>query len=110
VLANRGTAPAHDLKLSSDEPTGWKISFSPPSIDELAPGQTQEVKASIKPSEKAIAGDYMVTLSASGEGATKASDFRITVETSTMWGIVGIVVIAAAVVALSLAVMRFGRR
>ena len=110
VLTNRGTAPARGLKLSSDEPSGWKITFAPESIEELAPGQTQPVKAMIKPSDKAIAGDYMVTLTAGGDGASKSSDFRVTVETSTMWGIVGVVVIAAAVVALSLAVMRFGRR
>ncbi len=110
VLANKGTAPAHDIKLSSSEPEGWKVSFAPESIDELAPGQTQQVKATLKPSAKAIAGDYMVTLSAVGDGASRNSDFRITVETSTIWGIVGLVVIAASVVVLSLAVMRFGRR
>lgn len=110
VVANKGTAPAHGLKLSSEEPTDWKVTFQPDSIDELPAGQTAPVKALVTPSAKAIAGDYMVTLTASGEGASKSSDFRITVETSTIWGIVGVVVIAASVVVLSLAVMRFGRR
>jgi uncharacterized membrane protein len=110
VVANKGTAPAHDLKFSADNPTDWKVTFEPESIDELAAGQTQEVKALVTPSAKAIAGDYMVTLTASGEGASRSSDFRITVETATIWGVVGIVVIAASVVVLSLAVMRFGRR
>jgi uncharacterized membrane protein len=64
----------------------------------------------LTPSSKAIAGDYMVTLSAVGDGTSRTSDFRVTVETSTIWGIVGLVVIAASVVVLSLAVMRFGRR
>ncbi|HEY1383531.1 MAG TPA: NEW3 domain-containing protein [Dongiaceae bacterium] len=110
VVANKGTAPAHGLKFSSDNPTDWKITFQPDGVDELAAGQTQEVKALVTPSAKAIAGDYMVTMTASGEGASKSSDFRFTVETSTIWGVVGILVIAAAVVVLSLAVMRFGRR
>jgi uncharacterized membrane protein len=110
VVANKGTAPAHGLKFSSDNPTDWKVTFQPDGIDELAAGQTQQVKALVTPSSKAIAGDYMVTLTASGEGASKSSDFRFTVETATIWGIVGIVVIAASVVVLSLAVMRFGRR
>jgi len=110
VLANKGTAPAHDVKLSSSEPEGWKVTFTPERVDELAPGQMQQVKATLKPSAKAIAGDYMVTLSAVGDGASRNSDFRVTVETSTVWGIVGLVVIAASVVVLSLAVMRFGRR
>jgi uncharacterized membrane protein len=110
MVANKGTAPARGLKFSSDEPTDWKVTFQPDAIDELPAGQSQEVKAMVTPSSKAIAGDYMVTLSASGDGARQSSDFRITVETSTVWGIVGLLVIAAAVVVLSLAVMRFGRR
>ncbi|HEX6119452.1 MAG TPA: NEW3 domain-containing protein [Dongiaceae bacterium] len=110
MVANKGSAPARGIKFSSDEPTDWKITFQPDAIDELPAGQSQEVKAMVTPSSKAIAGDYMVTLSARGDGASKSSDFRITVETSTLWGIVGLLVIAAAVVVLSLAVMRFGRR
>ena len=101
---------ASNIKFSGSPPSGWKVTFQPESISELAPKQKQEVTALLTPSSKAIAGDYMVTLTASGDGASRNSDFRVTVETSTMWGIVGLVVIAAAVVVLSLAVMRFGRR
>jgi len=110
VVENSGSAPAREIKFSASQPSGWKVTFQPESIGELAPNQKQEVTALLTPSSKAIAGDYMVTLSAVGDGTSKNSDFRVTVETSTMWGIVGLVVIAAAVVVLSLAVMRFGRR
>ena len=44
------------------------------------------------------------------DGAAKTADFRITVMTSTLWGIVGVGLIAVAVVVVGLAVMRFGRR
>ena len=110
VVENSGSAPARDIKFSASQPSGWKVTFQPESIGELAPNQKQEVTALLTPSSKAIAGDYMVTLSAVGDGASRNSDFRVTVETSTIWGIVGLVVIAASVVVLSLAVMRFGRR
>ncbi|HEX6118778.1 MAG TPA: NEW3 domain-containing protein [Dongiaceae bacterium] len=110
LVENKGTAPAQDIKFSSSQPNDWKITFKPESIDELPPNQRQEVTAMLTPSSKAIAGDYMVTLRANGDGATESSEFRVTVETSTVWGIVGLVVIAASVVVLSLAVMRFGRR
>ncbi len=110
VVENNGTAPAQDIKFSSSQPNDWKVTFRPESIDELPPNQRQEVTAMLTPSSKAIAGDYMVTLRANGDGASESSEFRVTVETSTMWGIVGLVVIAASVVVLSLAVMRFGRR
>ena len=110
VIENKGSAPARDIKFSSSEPGDWKVTFQPDSINELPPGQRQQVTALLTPSAKAIAGDYMVTLRANGDGASRSSDFRVTVETSTIWGIVGLLVIAAAVVVLSLAVMRFGRR
>lgn len=110
VVENKGTAPARDIKFSSSEPNDWKVTFQPDVIGELPPNQRQEVKALLTPSSKAIAGDYMVTLRANGDGASESSEFRVTVETSTIWGIVGLVVIAASVVVLSLAVMRFGRR
>ena len=110
VLNNSGTAPVHNLKLSASPPSGWKIAFEPKSLDLLMPNKTQTVKAEITPSDKAIAGDYMVTVNANGDGVSKSSDFRITVRTSTMWGIVGVLVIAAAMIVLVLAVVRFGRR
>ena len=110
IVENKGSAAARGIKFSSSQPNDWKVTFQPESIDELPPNQHQEVKAMLTPSAKAIAGDYMVTLRADGDGAAESSDFRITVETSTIWGIVGLVVIAASVVVLSLAVMRFGRR
>lgn len=110
VVENGGTAPATNIELSSSEPSGWKLAFSPKSIDALPPGERREVKALITPSPEAIAGDYMVTLRASGEGVSKSTDYRVTVRTSTVWGVVGVLVIAAALVVLVVAVIRFGRR
>ena len=53
----------------------------------------------------------MVTLRAQSENApSESAEFRVTVLTSTMWGMVGIGLIAVAVVVVGLAVMRFGRR
>jgi uncharacterized repeat protein (TIGR01451 family) len=110
VLTNTGTAPARNVKLTASTPSGWSVAFRPEAIDLLAPGANQTVKAEVKPAGKAIAGDYMVTMSANGEGASASSDFRTTVRTSTMWGIVGVLVIAAALIVLVLAVVRYGRR
>ncbi len=39
-----------------------------------------------------------------------SADFRITVATSTLWGIIGIVIIAIALLVAVGAVARFGRR
>jgi uncharacterized membrane protein len=65
----------------------------------------------IKPADKAIAGDYMVTITAKPEKeSSKSVDFRITVRTSTLWGVVGVALIAVAVGVVAIAVLRFGRR
>jgi uncharacterized membrane protein len=57
-----------------------------------------------------ITGDYQTTICASSAGGQSGSaNFRITVLTSTLWGAVGIGVIAVALLAV-FAVARFGRR
>lgn len=110
TVANTGSAPADTVELTSSEPSGWKIQFEPAKIEHLTPGGKREIKAMITPAAKALAGDYMVTLRANAGGASKSEDFRIAVLTSTLWGIVGVVVIASALVVVGLAVMRYGRR
>jgi uncharacterized membrane protein len=65
----------------------------------------------LTPSSKAIAGDYMTTFSANGTGsAASSADIRVTVSTSTMWGIIGVAIVAIALLIAVGAVARFGRR
>lgn len=109
-LKNRGTAPAQGVEVSAFPPQGWKVSFEPKRVNVVAPGETKDVRALLTPPARAIAGDYMITMRAHGDAASDSSQFRITVRTSTLWGLVGIAVIAAAVVVLALAVVRYGRR
>jgi uncharacterized membrane protein len=52
----------------------------------------------------------MVSVRANGDGISESVNYRITVVTSTMWGIVGLGVIAASLLVLLGAVGRFGRR
>jgi uncharacterized membrane protein len=111
ILQNTGSAPVRDVKLSASPPSGWTVTFSPEQVPEVPSGQQIEVTANVKPTDQAVAGDYMVTMTAQPQdGASKSADFRITVMTSTLWGIVGVGLIAIAVVVVGLAVMRFGRR
>ena len=110
ILRNTGSAPAHGVKLSSFEPNGWKVDFKPEKVDVVPPDEPIKVKALVTPSSKAIAGDYMVTLRSNADGVSSSEKFRVTVQTSTLWGIVGIGVIAAALVVMTLAVVRYGRR
>ena len=64
----------------------------------------------VTPPAQAIAGDYMITLRASSRGDTASANFRTTVTTSTVWGIVGVGIIGAALLIMVGAVARFGRR
>jgi len=110
VIANDGTAAADNIELSGSGQSGWKVEFDKKAIDRIAPGQTAEVNALITPTDKSLAGDYMTTVRASSRGETASTDFRVTVGTSAVWGMVGFGIIAAAIIVMFGAVARFGRR
>jgi uncharacterized membrane protein len=110
VITNTGTAPAEDIQLNGSAPSGWKISFDPKTVDRIAPNDNKEVQALITPTEKAIAGDYVTTVRASARGESASTNFRVTVTTSTMWGIAGVGIIGVALLVMVGAVARFGRR
>ncbi len=110
VVTNSGSAPADEVELSGNGPNGWKISFEPKTVASIAPGAFTEVQALITPIEKAIAGDYVTVLRASSRGESASSNFRITVTTSTLWGIAGVGIIGIALLIMVGAVARFGRR
>lgn len=110
VISNTGTAPAENVKLSGNAPSGWKVSFEPKSIERIAPNQHAQVQALITPPAKAIAGDYAAVLNASAHSETGSANFRVAVTTSTMWGIAGAGLIGAALLIMVGAVARFGRR
>jgi uncharacterized membrane protein len=110
VVRNSGTAPARALTFSASPPSGWKVTFDPKEVDTLPAGGEKKLSALVTPSGKAIAGDYMVNLTASGDGVSQTADYRVTVLTSTLWGVSGIVVIGAALLVLVGAVGKFGRR
>jgi uncharacterized membrane protein len=110
LITNSGTAPADQIELSGSGPNGWKITFEPKQIERIAPGQNQEVQALITPAAKAIAGDYVTSVRATSRGESASSNFRITVTTSTIWGVAGVGIIGVALLIMVGAVARFGRR
>jgi len=110
VVKNNGSAPARNVTLTSSPPSGWDVKFDPERIEEIPPKGQAEVTARLRPSPRAIAGDYMVTITASAGDVSNSADFRITVLTRTLWGIVGVALIAAALLVVGQAVSRYGRR
>jgi uncharacterized membrane protein len=110
VVSNTGTAPADNIQLSASAPDGWKITFDPKSVDRIPPNQHKEVQARITPPASAIAGDYVTTFTSATRGENGTANFRVTVATSTEWGIAGVGIIGAALLIMVGAVTRFGRR
>jgi len=110
LVTNTGTAPAENIALSASAPEGWKITFDPKTVDRIAPNQHKEVQARISPPANAIAGDYVTAFTSAARGQTGTANFRVTVATSTGWGIAGVGIIGAALLIMVGAVTRFGRR
>jgi uncharacterized membrane protein len=111
VVRNDGSEAARDIELSATAPEGWKTSFDPKTVQSLAAGATQNVKMAMTPSSRAIAGDYQMTVRAGATGGlSESANFRITVLTSTLWGAIGIAIIAVALLVVVFSVARFGRR
>jgi uncharacterized repeat protein (TIGR01451 family) len=110
VVTNTGSAPADDIEMSGSAPSGWKLEFNPKTIAKIEPGKDAEAQALVTPTEKSLAGDYQTTLRAASRGETASSQVRVTVVTSTVWGIAGVGIIAAALLIMVGAVVRFGRR
>jgi uncharacterized membrane protein len=109
-VMNEGSAPADNIELTGSGPSGWKVEFAPKVIDRIAPGERAEVQAQVTPSVKSLAGDYVTTIRAAAQGEQASGDFRFTVSASTLWGVTGAGILAAALVIMVGAVARYGRR
>jgi uncharacterized membrane protein len=110
-LANISTAPVDKINFSSTKPSGWTIEFNPKELESLAALDSKTVEVNIKPPPETIAGDYVISLQASSTQATAPKmDIRVTVETPTIWGWVGVAIIFVVIVGLIFVFMRFSRR
>jgi uncharacterized membrane protein len=110
LIINDGTSPLSAVQLSGSGPSEWVIDFEPAMIEQIAPGESASAVAHITPSGNAIAGDYAIAITADTEAASELLDIRVTVETAPIWGLVGILLIAAALGGLAWIFRRYGRR
>ncbi|HET6770517.1 MAG TPA: NEW3 domain-containing protein [Actinomycetota bacterium] len=110
LVVNDGTAPLVGVELAATPPTDWNVEFTPPVIQQIAPGASAQAVASITPAGNAVAGDYVVTIDARIPETTSQMELRTTVKTSGFWGFVGILLIAGALVGLAWVFRRYGRR
>jgi len=109
-VLNNGSASIDDIVFSSNKPSGWTIEFSPKEIGSVAAQDSQTVEVNIKPPAKTIAGDYQISLTAKGKQISDDMDIRVSVETPTIWGWVGVAIIVVVIAGLIYIFMRFSRR
>lgn len=109
-ILNNGNVDLTNLNLTSSAPTDWEVRFDESTIELLEAGATKELTAYIKPSSDAITGDYLTSITVSNDETTSTAEFRISVKTQTLWGIVAVVIIAALLVGLGLLIKKYGRR
>ena len=108
-LTNSGTADIPGVAMTASAPSGWVVKFDPTPVDVPA-GQTVQVVAHVTPSSDAITGDYVATMTGTSSLATAKTDIRVTIQTSALWGAIGIGLIAIILIGLWLVFRRFGRR
>jgi uncharacterized membrane protein len=111
-LVNTGTSALEGVSLSATNPSGWSVAFEPAEVPSVpAGGEPVQMTAVITPSGDAIAGDYNVTITATSDSAGTAElDLRVTVETSLLWGLIGVLIIIAVLAGLWWVFQRYGRR
>jgi len=110
ILENKSSKSVENISLSSTEPEGWQVSFDKEKIESIEAGEKIEIDVTINPPEKTIAGDYMMTFNASSENSNDSIELRVTVETPTIWGIVGIGIIVVVIIGVAVIFARLGRR
>jgi|HigsolmetaAR203D_1030402.scaffolds.fasta_scaffold00015_88 uncharacterized membrane protein len=110
VVKNTGTVDLRNINLSSTKPTNWDVTFEPAVIESLGPGETANVQAVIKADKGSIAGDYVAGITARTSETSHNITLRITVETSMLWGWIGILIILVVIGGVYYLIRKYGRR
>lgn len=110
TLENLGSDSIENISLTASKPSGWKVKFDEDKIEVLEASEKIEIDAIISPPDKTLAGDYVLNFNVNSENSTDSIELRVTVETPTIWGIVGIAVIVLVVIGIAIVFSRLGRR
>ncbi len=109
LLTNTGTADLTEVIVGVTPPSGWDVTFDNQTVN-IPAGESVVVTSTITPSEDAVAGDYVISFTATNEQVDDSMEIRTTVNPSAVWGFVGIAVIALTLAGLAWVFRRFGRR
>lgn len=112
-ITNTGNVDLENVSLNSSLPSGWVVTYDLDDniIESIPAGSVTEVIAHVRPDSDAITGDYVAKFTAKhDQAASSALEFRVSVKTDTLWGIVAVVVIACTLGALGYVFRKYGRR
>ncbi|XEC92826.1 NEW3 domain-containing protein [Paenibacillus tarimensis] len=110
LVKNTGTIVLEDVSLNSQSPTGWEVTFEPKTIRSIEPGKTTQVQATLKADKRSLAGDYVVSMTASSAQKSSNASLRMSVKSSVLWGWIGILIILAVAAGLYGLFRKYGRR
>lgn len=110
TVTNNSNVDLQNITLSSLAPSGWTVEFETSSIDVLEAGATQEITAHVTPGDSAISGDYVCTFTASSSETSADAEFRVSVKTQTIWGVVAVLIILALIAGVAAVFKKYGRR
>lgn len=110
LVKNNGSADLTDVRLTSTAPANWEVTFDPKTINVIKPGQSVPVTATIKSSKEALAGDYVLSMTATASEKSTDAVFRVTVKTSVLWGWIGVLIVIAVLAGVYWLFRKYGRR
>ncbi|PVX25878.1 MAG: hypothetical protein CW691_03190 [Candidatus Bathyarchaeum sp.] len=111
TVRNTGFSTLSVIGLEFEAENGWDVEISPAQVDILRPQETCQFTVTIDTPKDTIAGDYLVGFNAfSDQAESDTMQVRVTVNTSTEWGIYGFGLAAIIIIVLVLVFRKFKRR
>lgn len=123
TLTNTGNVDLSEVTLNASVPSDWTVTYEGAETEgsegqgieenvtsSIPAGSTVEVVAHVKPGSDTITGDYSATFTASNDEVSDSAEFRVSVKTKTIWGMVAIVIIVAVFAGVGYMFRRYGRR
>jgi uncharacterized membrane protein len=116
VLTNTGSSALTNVTLTATPPRDWKVTFDQDTIAEIpagSNGNSVNVAVNIEAAGNALAGDYLLTIRATSQDESSATDsieVRTTVDTSPIGYLIGIGILIVVAVGLFFVFQRYGRR
>ncbi|MGC9150573.1 MAG: NEW3 domain-containing protein [Microbacter sp.] len=110
LVQNTGSSILQQVHLDAAAPANWDVTFDPKEIAQIRPNGSAIVYATIKADKKAIPGDYQVDITAKNPQVSSTASFRVSVETSLLWGWIGVLIILIALGSVYFLFRKYGRR